>query len=514
MTHKTIIAAFALALTITTARAEEEVGALITTFKYESGSGATFEWGDYSKLVGLRLLTATDLAGPWEECDVAHKTDPLLPLNAKGIQTLARVGEDPTRFYRLVAVRDPNLGIPPIVETPPGSGEYVSPLAGYTPTVWQKVSQDGTPVTPAEYFGDDSGAPNLSDPLHFISDFDRVNGAEPYANTYAPSSFLTQDELAAWQAPEIVSWLQGVDHTVRIDLNDFSVTRLPADFQVKSDPRAKFDRLYLRRINPGTFPMGSDPTEFGRNPDREQLTEVTVTNGFYIGVYPVTEAQYDRIMGVVPPSDSAKAKTQVSWTLLRGKTSLGNVPSDVLDDPSVDSPLEMLQRQVHAANPGLSLLKFDLPTDVRWEYAARAGTTGTLYDGDDIITADETARRNALAWWLGNAKGSLQNLHYIVGLKSPNPAGLYDVLGNVHEWCRDALPNSANEQLPGGAVNEWLTSSGSYRLRRGGSSAGDSPNIRLAYRVGSAGFDSPVSADGTHAFGFRLYAYGAEVIEP
>jgi formylglycine-generating enzyme required for sulfatase activity len=147
------------------------------------------------------------------------------------------------------------------------------------------------------------------------------------------------------------------------------------------------------------------------------------------------------------------------------------------------------------ANAGLGLT-FDLPTEAQWEYACRAGTTGTYNDSDDIaLTAEAAAARIfTLGWFASNDSpdGAKE-----VGLKKANRAGLYDMHGNVWEFCRDTW--SGNTGLPGG---DDPLSSGTDSVFRGGYWGSTSQFCRSAYRYRWRLADADVS------IGFRVIAVG------
>ena len=155
MHFKTFIAAAAaLAMTTLGLRAEE-TGALITAFQSD-GTTSTFEWGDYSKLVGLKMLTSTDLQN-WEECDVAHRDFSLLALNCKGIQDLTRVNDVPKRFFRLVAIRDESLPDNPydvIVIPGEDNNHYIKIGTHGGKTVYIKTGPGGVIEMPPTFWTD------------------------------------------------------------------------------------------------------------------------------------------------------------------------------------------------------------------------------------------------------------------------------------------------------------------------------------------------------------------------
>ena len=203
----------------------------------------------------------------------------------------------------------------------------------------------------------------------------------------------------------------------------------------------KTTKLVLRRIEAGTFIMGNDQTNESRR--------VVLTKPFYMGVFEVTQKQWELVMGswpVLSPSSSygigdAYPAYNVSYNDIRGSSSGARWPASSAVDAS--SFLGRLR-----AKTGL---EFDLPTEAQWEYACRAGTTTKYYWGD--------AMDDAYAWYWDNSDSTT----HPVGTRLPNAWGLYDMGGNVWEWCRDWYGTLAYGADPEGSV------SGSYRVERGGS---------------------------------------------
>ncbi len=200
----------------------------------------------------------------------------------------------------------------------------------------------------------------------------------------------------------------------------------------------------LRWIRAGRFTMGAQETERGFDSVEGPRHRVTIARGFWMG-----ETQI----------------TQDFWSVL-----IGHNPSH-FDGP--DHPVESVTynevraflKRINSLTADLSL---DLPTEAQWEYAARAGTEGPHYGGSNHALED-------LAWFLGNSGGGTRP----VGRKRPNAWGLYDMLGNVWEWCADGTRDYGTQPRidPVGARNDSL------RVLRGGSWHSHAGRARTAFRL-------------------------------
>jgi len=207
-----------------------------------------------------------------------------------------------------------------------------------------------------------------------------------------------------------------------------------------SDPAVKTTELWLRRIPAGTFTMGSPPNEPYRGGVNETEHQVTLTQDFYIGVFQMTQKQYELVMGYNPSDYKGDARPveMASYDDVRGVLLGSQWPANNQVDAS--SFMGKLR-----AKTGLT---FDLPTEAQWEYACRAGTTTALNNGKYMTTDDgscpnvaEVARFGATSVTGGTAwdgKGGYSgNFHTVVGMYKPNNWGLYDMHGNLWEWCLD-----------------------------------------------------------------------------
>jgi len=187
--------------------------------------------------------------------------------------------------------------------------------------------------------------------------------------------------------------------------------------------------LEMVLIPAGKFMMGSPASEKGRS-DNETQHEVTLTKPFYMGKYEVTQEQYEAVMGNNPSIKTKGAKlpvTDVSW----------------------EDCQEFIKKLNAKSNGG-----YRLPTEAEWEYACRAGTTTEYFYGDSITKSDANID--------DRAGGSIK----AVGSYKPNAFGLYDMHGNVFEWCEDWYGDYLRETVTdpkGPATGE------EYRMLRGGS---------------------------------------------
>jgi formylglycine-generating enzyme required for sulfatase activity len=207
--------------------------------------------------------------------------------------------------------------------------------------------------------------------------------------------------------------------------------------------------LELRRIEPGTFTMGSAPGT--GNDDERPATRVTLTKPYWLGKTEVTQAQWRAVMGDNPSyfRGAERPVEQVRW-------------SEAMEFCRLLTERERAAGRLPAGHI------YTLPTEAQWEYACRAGTTGD-YAGD----------LDAMAWYFDNA--GLKT--HPVAQKRPNAWGLHDMHGNVYEWTLDA-PGA----YPGGHVTDPAPAVGRGRIFRGGSNGSIAAICRSALRWPEPGF--------------------------
>ncbi len=259
---------------------------------------------------------------------------------------------------------------------------------------------------------------------------------------------LGSTDLAVWNV------VGTADNTLgSISFNDVTVNLSPQKFYRAQRQSPPANMVF---IPPNTFTMGSPTNELHRQANEGPQTTVTLTRGFWIGKYEVTQAEYLSVTGTNPsqfPGDLSRPVSSVSW-------------------PDATNYCWLLTQQERAAGRISSDSHYRLPTEAEWECAARAGTTTRFSYGDDPDYASLTNH----AWYFINS----DLMVHPVGQKLPNPRGLYDMEGNVWEWCQDWLGD-----LPGGAVIDPQGPPSNpigWKIVRGGGYDFDAPDCRSARR--------------------------------
>ena len=244
---------------------------------------------------------------------------------------------------------------------------------------------------------------------------------------------------------------------------------LPEDFNTNT---CRSGRIILKWIEPNTFAMGQAGIATPTN-------EVTFSEGFYAGIFEITQAQWENVMG---PSTfhfddrSDHPAEMVSWEDIRGDSSVHDWPT--VKTVAEDSFMGRLSARTDAR------FRFDLPTEAQWECACRAGTTTLWSFGDSKEPIGDSA------WYRRNA---LKRTHQ-VGTKQQNAWGFFDLHGNVWEWCLDRY----GSYTPGAKTDPTGATEGWYRVWRGGGWDVGEPLLRSAHRHGGL-----PSSRGSHA-GFRV----------
>jgi sulfatase modifying factor 1 len=240
----------------------------------------------------------------------------------------------------------------------------------------------------------------------------------------------------------------------------------PFDGTTAGDPREIFG-MKLRWCPAGTFIMGSPPDEPERRPGEDQVS-ATISKGYWIGQFEVTQGDWARVVGEFP----------AEFNVGKGD----DYPMYRVTYFDVEGFCTRLTDLAHASGELPAGWEFRLPTEAQWEYAARAGTTTPTAYGTSLGSTQANIQDKP---YNGGAHGPSLNRTIPVGSYPPNPWGLYDICGNVNEWCRDWV----HHRLPGGVdpdsyvVRGEANRDGTYpRARRGGCYADPAWACRAGFR--------------------------------
>jgi formylglycine-generating enzyme required for sulfatase activity len=262
-------------------------------------------------------------------------------------------------------------------------------------------------------------------------------------------------------APKILSWLillLPLAYALRLLAQDATAKNNKSIAPLTTS--AEVDSFGLIPIKGGTFTMGCKDEQGSDCYDSEKPAHQVKVGDFQLGKFEVTQAQWRKIMGSNPsrfPGCGECPVEQVSW-----------------DD------IQVFLRKLNTETGK----NYRLPTEAEWEYAARGGNQSAVYKYAGSNTIGD------VAWYDGNSGFG----RHQVGGKRPNELGLYDMSGNVWEWCQDWYSDysSSSQTNPSGA------GTGSYRVARGGGWFNPARHCRVSVRLNST------SASRGYDLGFRL----------
>ncbi|MCQ2403363.1 MAG: SUMF1/EgtB/PvdO family nonheme iron enzyme [Lentisphaeria bacterium] len=239
-----------------------------------------------------------------------------------------------------------------------------------------------------------------------------------------------------------------------------------------SDDTCRTTELWLRRIPAGTFIMGSPEYEVGRK-ENEKQHKVTISNDYYIGVFETTQRQWKLVMGTDPSCRKGDCRP--------------------VETVTYDSVADAFMRKISAKTH----LFFSLPSEAQWEYACRAGTATSLNSGTNLTGTGMDSELSKIARYLFNnrdGKGGYE-VTTKVGMYPPNAWGLYDMHGNVAEWCGDWYAEYPDAATP--ATDPEGPRHGTIHVRRGGCSEDTALKCRSAFRAVDG---DPPGGDGGRGF--------------
>ena len=236
------------------------------------------------------------------------------------------------------------------------------------------------------------------------------------------------------------------DNTQTITISEGKTTTVNATL-TKGASNANIGGFEMVYVKGGTFTMGATAEQGSDAFSNEKPTHSVTVSDFYIGKYEITQAQWIAVMGSNPSNFQGD-----------------NLPVEKVSWNDIQEFIQKLNAQTGK--------KFRLPTEAEWEYAARGGSQskGYKYSGSNNISD--------VAWYEDNSNSKT----HPVGQKTPNELGIYDMSGNVYEWCQDWYNSSAYSSSS--QTNPTGPSSGSYRVLRGGSWFNGAGNCRVSNRGG------------------------------
>ena len=225
-------------------------------------------------------------------------------------------------------------------------------------------------------------------------------------------------------------------------------------------------------VEGGEFMMGCTSEQGNDCDDDEKNVRRVTVDGFYIGMLEVTQSQWEKVMG----TNIYQQKNKTSYN-----NTYGVGPEYPMYYVNWEEAMEFCRLLSNKTGK-----TYTLPTEAQWEYAARGGkkADGTKYAGCNMI--------DAVAWYTDNSRGST----HPCGTKRANALGIYDMSGNVCEWCKDWYSSSYTSY---DTNNPTGPSSGSYRVNRGGNRFNSAAGCRVAHRS----YNSP---------GYCYYCLGFRVV--
>ena len=214
-------------------------------------------------------------------------------------------------------------------------------------------------------------------------------------------------------------------------------------------------------IAPGNFTMGSPASEPSRYADEGPQMQVTLTNDFWLGKYPVTQRQWQAVMGKNPSNFTAAGL---------------DAPVETVSWEESMAFCKKLTDADHATGRLPANYRYTLPTEAQWEYACRAGTTTATAFGDKLSSRQANFKGQP---YNGAEPGPSLGRAAKVGSYPPNAWGIHDMHGNTFEWCRDWY----HPKLLGGVDPDLYRAKATSRVRRGGCWADEGWPCRSAFHL-------------------------------
>ncbi|MDJ0902704.1 MAG: formylglycine-generating enzyme family protein [Xenococcus sp. MO_188.B8] len=343
----------------------------------------------------------------------------------------------------------------------------------------------------------------LSDLGHFYTNYADINDLKykfsEQLNKIIPDN-IQQEILSTPNVinDDLISIINSVPSPPGVGLKDFGfqvvtvnsrgeeVKRTQSQAQYFTEELGNGITLDMVAIAGGKFLMGTEDEEierlvkkFGWSGLRREKPQHEVTvQPFFMGKYPVTQGQWKAVASL----PKVKRDLEADPSKFKG----GNRPVEQVSWEDAEEFCQRLSKQTRR--------EYRLPTEAEWEYACRAGTTTPFHFGETIT--DKLANYNASQTYASESQGELRQKTTAVGIFSPNVFGLYDMHGNVWEWCEDDF----HENYGGAPIDgiAWLSGFSSAKVMRGGSWSSYPLFCRSAIRY------IPTRDDRSSRIGFRV----------
>jgi formylglycine-generating enzyme required for sulfatase activity len=303
-----------------------------------------------------------------------------------------------------------------------------------------------------------------------IESFD-LNG-ELTASGLEPGTPATVEWASSSEGPWSEDWADLA--AVAVDASGSIGVKVPMFYRVRGVP-ANPDPEQLAWIPPGTFTMGSPVTEAERQRGGQDETqhEVTISQGFWMGKYEVTQAEYLEVVGANPSyfrnGIQPITEPETGMAGMEGPvTEESRHPVETVTWYDANNYCDLITDRESTAGLLPEGYVYRLPTEAEWEYACRAGTTTSHHYGDQLLSGGANfwgaQEYDASVGTIDNPSGIYLGRTSPVGTYPPNAWGLHNMHGNVYEWCQDWHGN----YQAGPVVDPVGPASGSQRAIRGG----------------------------------------------
>ena len=258
---------------------------------------------------------------------------------------------------------------------------------------------------------------------------------------------------------------------------------VPSSHMINASLQSQGTGMQLTAIPFGTFKMGADKEEYPDDQDETPQHKVTLMNPYYIGIYEVTQAEFELVMGFNPSTLKGSPRLPVETLSWYDAVYFCNRLSQ-FDHIDTAYEISIIKKDgVHIVDAdvtwNINSKGYRLPTEAEWEKACRGGTLTPFPFGDNINTS--LANYDGETPYLpSEPKGLFRNKSIEVDSLAPNGFGLYHIVGNVFEWCWDYKgPYSGQPQ-----ANPTGPEFGTERIRRGGAYTSPAHHMRSAVRHG------------------------------